>query len=171
MTTPSRISRTTGLVVLALFFGGLTGFLLAAGNGITLDGHDHNDPSHHQTVGDHHGDNAHAHGEMFDGGDQPPRVRLSLLPDTVGGWNVELIAENFKFVPERVGGEAVRGEGHAHLYVDGVKIARLYSPWYHLPSLEKGQHEIMVSLNAHDHRVFSEGGQPVQARLIIDVTQ
>lgn len=173
MTPTHRSSRSMGLVLLAAFFGALSGFLLAAGNGITLDGHDHDDPSHHQTASSDHGNNApaHAHDEMFDGGDQPPRLQLALTPDALGGWNLNLMTENFQFVPERVGGEAVLGEGHAHLYIDGVKIARLYSAWHHLGGLSKGQHEIMVSLNAHDHRVFADNGQPVQAMLIVDVAE
>ena len=173
MSIAPRSSRTLGLVLLAAFFGALSGFLLAAGNGITLDGHDHDDPSHHQTASSDHGNNAplHAHDEMFDGGDQPPRLQLALTPDALGGWNLNLMTENFQFVPERVGGEAALGEGHAHLYIDGVKIARLYSAWHHLGGLNKGQHEIMVSLNAHDHRVFADNGQPVQAILIVDAAE
>jgi len=173
MSVAPKSSRTMGLVLLAAFFGALSGFLLAAGNGITLDGHDHDDPSHHQTVSADHGNNAplHAHDEMFDGGDQPPRLQLALTPDALDGWNLNLMTANFQFVPERVGGEAVLGEGHAHLYIDGVKIARLYSAWHHLGGLSKGQHEIMVSLNAHDHRVFADDGQPVQAMLIVDVAE
>jgi len=175
MSVAPRSSRTMGLVLLAAFFGALSGFLLAAGNGITLDGHDHDDPSHHQTVSAVHGNNApvhaHAHDEMFDGGDQPPRLQLALTPDAGGGWTLNLITKNFQFAPENVGGEAVLGEGHAHLYIDGVKITRLYSAWHHLGGLGKGQHEIMVSLNAHDHRVFAADGQPVQAMVIVDVAE
>ena len=33
---------------IGLLFGGGIGFAIAAGNGITFDGHDHADPAHHE---------------------------------------------------------------------------------------------------------------------------
>ena len=40
--SPSRSpGRSLGLVVIGAVLGGMTGFLYAAGAGITLDGHDH----------------------------------------------------------------------------------------------------------------------------------
>ena len=43
--------------------------------------------------------------------------------------------KRFEWAPEHVNRDHVRGEGHAHLYVDGEKLTRLYGAWYYLKSL------------------------------------
>lgn len=61
------------------------------------------------------------------------------------------------------------GEGHAHLYVDGQKIARLYGKWYHIEELSPGQHEITVTLNANDHREYAVNGENISTSTIVVV--
>lgn len=83
-----------------------------------------------------------------------PGVKVSATPDPKGGYNVRVAVENFRFTPERVGQAAEQGTGHAHLFVDGVKVGRLYGEWAylgpeHFPG--SGPHEISVTLNADDH--------------------
>ena len=41
------MNRTLALFAIGLIFGGGIGFALAAGNGITFDGHDHGDAAQH----------------------------------------------------------------------------------------------------------------------------
>ena len=47
------MNRTLSLFVIGLVFGGGLGFAIAAGNGVTFDGHDHADPSAHGGAMDH----------------------------------------------------------------------------------------------------------------------
>jgi len=95
--------------------------------------------------------------------DGAPSVRLRVAEDPAGGWNLHLITERFRFTPERSGGPARAGEGHAHLYLDGEKIARLYGPWYHLDgsAVPPGEHTLTVSLNANDHTVWAVDGEEI----------
>ena len=65
---------------------------------------------------------------------------------------------------ERSGGDHVAGEGHAHVYVDGEKIARLYGPWLHIPSLSPGA-VVEVTLNANDHRPLAIGSGRIADRV------
>lgn len=97
--------------------------------------------------------------------DEAPSVTLSVTEDPDAGWNVHVSTEGFTFAPERVGGEARPGEGHAHLYLDGVKIARLYGSWYHVPAsaVSTGDHTLTVQLNANDHTAWATGGEAVSA--------
>ena len=37
---------------------------------------------------------------------------------------MHLVTENFTFTPEKIDQESEGSEGHAHVYVDGKKIAR-----------------------------------------------
>ena len=99
----------------------------------------------------------------------PPRLAIALHKDPVKGWNVELVTENFEFAPAAAGLEPKDGEGHAHLYIDGEKVARIYNQWYHIPNLPAGEHEITVTLNANNHAGISVEGRPVRASTEIQV--
>lgn len=95
--------------------------------------------------------------------DGAPSVRLDVAEDSAGGWNLHLVTERFRFTPQRSGEEARAGEGHAHLYLDGEKIARIYGPWYHLDgaAVPPGEHTLTVSLNANDHTVWAVDGKEI----------
>lgn len=84
-------------------------------------------------------------------GQAVPSVDLTVHPDAIKGVNLEVKLTNFRFAPEKVNQESKLTEGHAHLYVDGKKLTRLYSSWYYLADLEPGQHKITVSLNTNNH--------------------
>ncbi len=90
-----------------------------------------------------------------------PGLAISIHKDPVMGWNLELVTENFEFVPQAAGYDPVPGEGHAHLYIDGRKVARLYGHWYHIPRLDPGNHEVVVTLNANNHAGFSVDGAEI----------
>lgn len=96
--------------------------------------------------------------------EQAPRVELEVTEDSSSGWNVHVVTEGFEFAPERLG-EVRPQEGHAHLFIDGEKVARLYGPWYHLSgsAVPAGEHELSVSLNANDHTLWAVDGEPIQA--------
>lgn len=100
-------------------------------------------------------------------GAEAPSVRLDVEPDPDSGWNVHLNTDQFTFTPEQVGGKARPGEGHAHLYLDGEKIARLYADWYYLSgdAVPKGKHTLTVLLNADDHTAWAVNGNAVSDAL------
>ena len=98
-----------------------------------------------------------------------PSVNLVAHPDAHQGWNLEVQVTDFTFVPEQVNRSNLPFEGHAHLYIDGTKITRLYGNWYYLESLPSGRHEITVSLNTNDHRTLTHQGQPIEATIVLDV--
>lgn len=98
-----------------------------------------------------------------------PTVQLNAVEDSIGGWNIELVTTNFTFTPELVNTDAIIGEGHAHLYVDGTKVARVYTNWFHLAELTPGNHTIRVELNANDHAPYVLNGAPIES--IIQVEQ
>ena len=90
-----------------------------------------------------------------------PNVQLSVEKDDHSGWNLHLDMSNFEFSPENCGDEHKMGYGHAHLYLNGQKIARLYSPWYHLSDLEPGTYELTVSLNSNNHGLYVNNGKAI----------
>lgn len=98
-----------------------------------------------------------------------PSVNLIVHPDPMRGYNLEVQVTNFKFAPENVNTAARPGEGHAHLYVNGKKIARLYGNWYYLENLQPGKNKITVSLNANSHEVLARDGKIIQDTEIVQV--
>lgn len=117
------------------------------------------------------GDTGHDHSatrEIADGS-AVPQLALEVTPDPSSGWNVQVTMENFRLAPERASTEHVEGEGHMHIYVDGVKINRLYGLWYHLGHLEPGEREVRVELSANDHTTLTHDGNPIDAIVILDV--
>jgi len=96
-----------------------------------------------------------------------PKVDVEATADAKDGWNIKVITENFVFTPENVNGDSVQGEGHAHLYLDGKKIARLYGPWYHLTGVAAGHHLIRVTLNANNHSELAIDDESIAAEIEI----
>ena len=108
-------------------------------------------------------DSAHNHEALhhrvtvLTAGPDAPTLDLVVTKDVDHGWNVNVVTTNFQFAPEKVGGKAVPGEGHAHLYVAGEQVARVYGPWFHISKLPHGLVDITVTLNANDHSQLAVG--------------
>lgn len=115
--------------------------------------------------------NEHHHHQRLDvmQGQPVPSVVLVVHDDLVQGWNLELQTSHFQFAPERVNQSSSATEGHAHLYIDGQKIGRIYSNWYYLPPLPPGRHEITVTLNTNTHEDLYYEDQLISDTAVIDV--
>lgn len=169
------MDRSLALFVIGLIFGGGIGFVTAAGYGVTFDGHDHGDPAAHHAGADQadphsgHDMSGHAHDELVSvpAGPDAPSVKIEVTPDPASGFNVHIMTENFTFAPEHASQAHVPGEGHAHVYVDGEKVARHYGPWLHLPTLPQGGAQVTVTLNTNDHRMLAVAGAPLKAAVTV----
>lgn len=102
---------------------------------------------------------------------QAPTLALMLKDGDAGGFVLMLDTTRFRFAKEHADGPHVTGEGHAHLYVDGKKIGRVYAPRYELKPLAAGVHEIEVGLYSNNHMAYSVGGNPVSQRFVVLVTK
>lgn len=161
------MNRAIAMLIIGLVFGGGLGFVLAASNGVTLDGHDHAVDHGTETV-DHSAHQAH---------DMPlslseaaaPTLEIEAFPDPVAGWNLNIRTTNFVFSPANAGLAHESGEGHAHVYANGVKLGRVYGDWVHLDRLPEGAVELEVTLNANDHRPLAVGDLPISATALIEV--
>ncbi|MED5304938.1 MAG: hypothetical protein VX665_05330 [Pseudomonadota bacterium] len=91
----------------------------------------------------------------------PPTLDTAIQPDPVGGWNLNLNTTNFTFDAAAAGRDNAEGYGHAHVYVNGMKLGRVYGDWYHIGSLPLGRNEVSVSLYANDHSGLSAGGSKI----------
>ncbi|MEM0899961.1 MAG: hypothetical protein AAGI92_08445 [Pseudomonadota bacterium] len=108
-------------------------------------------------------DHAMAHEELPIPAEGAPTVAIEVERDSMAGWNVFVETTNFTFSPSDVNGENVPNEGHAHIYINGQKLARLYGDAYHFSGLPIGEAVISVTLNSNDHSIFTVDGEPITA--------
>ena len=105
-----------------------------------------------------------------DDAEPTPSMRIHMDSDSMDGFNIFLETQNFRFTPQSVDTLPVSNEGHAHLYVNGEKVARMYSPWHHLSSklLRDGINRLEVEFSTNDHSVWAVAGVPIGADVLID---
>ncbi|MGI0481726.1 hypothetical protein ACN4EE_13160 [Geminocystis sp. CENA526] len=120
---------------------------------------------HHQKEKSTH-NHTHKSIELSDN-DTIPTIKIIVSPDKVKGWNLEIQSSNFVFKPENINQNSNINEGHGHLYINGEKITRIYSNWYHIPELPKGKNEIKVTLNTNLHEDLMYKGNVIQDVVII----
>ena len=84
------------------------------------------------------------------------------------GYNLFIELNNFTLAPEQVGKNNKSNTGHLHLYVNDIKIARVYSRWIHIPEryFNLKENLIRVTLNANMHDGFTIDGKLIEAILI-----
>lgn len=128
---------------------------------------EHGVRDHENHPGQAHAGAHHDHDVPVEASAPYPSVRLRASPDAMSGWNIEILTDNFRFTPERVNLDNVSNQGHAHIYLNGVKLARLYGRWYHLPAPAPGEHRIRVTLNANSHAPWSRDGRPITGEILI----
>ncbi|WP_327285589.1 MULTISPECIES: hypothetical protein [unclassified Streptomyces] len=162
-----RAARTAALLALVLLFVGGA----ATGCGGRATTHHKPGTSHEQATGnvgtllDAQDPGGHRLREIPAEG--APEVQLTARPDSEDGWNLQLTVKNFRFTPDSTGGAALPGAGHAHLELDGRKLARLYGPWFHLPASQvpEGAHTLTVRLYADDHTAWAVAGKTIEGTL------
>ncbi|WP_199699574.1 hypothetical protein [Notoacmeibacter ruber] len=151
--------KPLALLAIGLVYGGGIGFTLAAANNISLGGHEH---SHAEAAGNHAG--VHDHSKVLNvSSSVAPALSATLIPDPVTGWNLHVETQKFRFAPAHAGQAHRPGEGHAHVYVNGEKLGRLYGPWMHIAKLPEDA-VVEVTLNSNDHAPLAVDGAPLKVR-------
>ena len=160
--------RTLALFAIGLVFGGGIGFVTAAGMGVTFDGHDHTDPAHHGAGLDH----GMAHETPLEvSAEDAPRLAIEITSDPEAGYNLHVMVENFEFSPQQASRAHAKGQGHGHVYLNGIKQSRLYGPWLHLDGLPSGEVTVDVTLNANNHQPLSVDGVLIKASTTLEVPE
>ena len=149
--------RIIGLLAIGAVFSGLIGFLIAGANNIAFDDHHHasivsTKLANHNSIANH--SDFHKNSITLVEKDLIPTIKAELQKDPISGFNLYLITSNFSFSPELAGLKHKNGTGHAHLYIDGRKIARIYNNWHHIKEIPNGAKELTVTLNSNDHKAF-----------------
>lgn len=145
--------RPLALFVIGAFLGAGVGYFAAIPPAPSHDHASHTDMAHDHTVM-----------AQWDPSLPAPTIALETTADMGADLNLHIITTGFTFAPEQVNGPVTPGTGHAHIYVNGVKFARAYSPWMQVTDVPEGA-TIRVTLNANDHAAYAIGNTPIAAEI------
>jgi len=102
-----------------------------------------------------------------------PTASLEIKKDPTGGFNVHVVTTNFIWRPEMASMKHVPGEGHAHVFLDGRKIMRIYNEWFHLNTYQfatrAGEQLLNIEFVGNDHAPYTIEGSPVGDQKLVDV--
>lgn len=97
------------------------------------------------------------------------KVSIKVKQDKMAGYNLFVTTRSFRWAPEHASGKHVKGEGHAHLMIDGVKVTRLYGNAYYIGKLASGTHTVTVELNGNDHVPYVRKGHEIASTATVVV--
>lgn len=96
--------------------------------------------------------------------DNAPAIEMQVTLNDDETWAVNISTQNFEFFEPQTEPLAHKdGQGHGHLYLNGLKLQRLYSNTATIGKLPEGRHVITVTLNSNDHKAYAINGEPVSA--------
>lgn len=99
-----------------------------------------------------------------------PELGLELYADESDGYNLRILVRNFLMESPVDASDDGNLRGHAHLYLNGVKLTRVYGTALHLPArlFKQGINSLQLSINDHDHRVWAINREVIQATILMN---
>lgn len=102
--------------------------------------------------------------------DGEPELKIALTASKNGAsWDIKVSTEDFIFTEPTPGLGHTPGYGHGHLYLNGLKLQRLYEQNASIGALPAGKYTVSVTLNSNDHRAYVVNDRPVTASVQISI--
>lgn len=162
MNWPFNIRKNQPFV---LGFSLFLGTILSGITGLSVSPIQAHEQQHHSSSSDHKS-------IAIPPGQPIPKVDLIVHPDARQGWNLELKLTDFQLTPENINQVSHSyQQGHAHLYINGKKVTRIYGNWYYLPELPPGRHQIRVGLTGNGHEMLMVHDQEIADTEMIEVQE
>ena len=99
-----------------------------------------------------------------------PELELKwMIAPSANGAQVKLNTDDFTFTNVEAGTAHAPNHGHAHVYLNGLKLGRLYSDTYQIGALLAGNYTLSVALNSNDHRPYVNDDGPVMDTLVFEI--
>jgi hypothetical protein len=96
-----------------------------------------------------------------------PSINVQISKDSESGWNLFLKTTNFTWTPENATSPHKKNKGHAHIYINGFKTSRIYSPWHYIKTLPEGSNTIQVVLSQNNHVEYLSNNQLISDTTIV----
>lgn len=117
----------------------------------------------------------HQHSALEIPADMPtPAIEMQVERDPMDGLNILIKMQNYLMnSPLDEITEAGILQGHAHVFVNGKKVQRLYGNAIHIPAdwLKKGINQIAISLNSHQHENWTKDGKSLVGSVFVDLSK
>ena len=107
---------------------------------------------------------AHHPGNKIDAEKPYPLINLEIIKDKVDGYNLYIDLENFTLNPSQIGIENQPNMGYLQLFVNDIKITRVYSNWVHVPQrfFNLKENLIKITFNSNLYDEFTIEGKPLE---------
>jgi hypothetical protein len=107
---------------------------------------------------------AHHPGNKIDAEKPYPLINLEIIKDKVDGYNLYIDLENFTLNPSQIGIENQPNMGYLQLFVNDIKITRVYSNWVHVPQrfFNLKENFIKITFNSNLYDEFTIEGKPLE---------
>ena len=107
---------------------------------------------------------AHHPGNKIDAEKPYPLINLEIIKDKVDGYNLYIDLENFTLSPPQIGSENQPNMGYLQLFINDIKITRVYSNWVHVPQrfFNLKDNFIKITFNSNLYDEFTIEGKPLE---------
>ena len=108
--------------------------------------------------------NAHHPGNKIEAEIPYPKVDIEVSIDKLGGYNLFFDLQNFKLSPENIEVKNDNNSGYLQLFVNNIKISRIYSSWFHAPErfFNQKENSIKVKLFTNLHDELTIDNEPIE---------
>ena len=112
---------------------------------------------------------AHHPGNIIEAEKPYPRLTLNIYDDDLEGYNLFIDIENFDLNPSLMGITNKSNSGYLLLYINDIKIGRVYSNWFHIPQrfINLNKNILKVTLNNNQHDLVTIDGRPIEVEIEI----
>ena len=97
---------------------------------------------------------AHHPGNKIEAEIPYPKINIEVSKDKIEGYNIFFNLQNFKLSPDNIEIKNVNNSGYLKIFINDIKINRIYSKWFHAPerffNQKKNSIKIKLFTNLHD---------------------
>ena len=107
---------------------------------------------------------AHHPGNKIDADKPYPSINLKVIKDKIDGYNIFIDLKNFNLNPSEIGGENISNSGYLQLFINDIRITRIYSDWVHVPQrfFNLKENFIKITIHSYLHDQFNIKGKPIE---------
>ena len=107
---------------------------------------------------------AHHPGNKIDADKPYPSINLIVIKDKIDGYNIFIDLKNFNLNPSEIGGENISNSGYLQLFINDIRITRIYSEWVHVPQrfFNLEENFIKITIHSYLHDQFTIKGKPIE---------
>lgn len=111
-----------------------------------------------------------------------PQLSTVLTRDVMSGFNLQILTANYEMSPPpfdvpmedlmvpQINEASGFLQGHAHLYINGEKIQRVYGNYIHIPAsyFKTGMNQLNITINNHAHMFWTTDEKQIISSLFIN---